>query len=543
MHKIIITFCLLLAFNSQVNAQIHDLELYLIGSPRNNVKTDMPLRPSLYIHNSGGYTEASYSVTVLIENSVGEEVFNSTFQVNNANIPAGGYQRPYFEEAWTPQEDGVYLLSATVNIDGDENPSNDLMQHNIEASDLLTAFGWNAFDNIQPYGAAMLYLNPINAGEIQSLSEWGNSDTFMAGADFIGSKWYAVQYTYTNLAKIYQIDPYTGIPAFVSQTTGGFDGLAYDVTQDVVYVSDGNQLYTLNPETGETNYIGATAQAAGFVGIACSKDGDLYGMEGYAGNCYLYKINKTTGVGQPLGNGTGYSIMTAQDIAFDRNNDVLYAAFAGNQNGGFYNLNTTTGTATKIEDFGNEISGFAIPYLPLMLKTYPADGEEDILDNIPLWVMFHDQITEENLSQIIIEDDLGNQVENIFATIEGSKLTIAHSPFDLNTHYTVTIPAATLKTGDFSNEELSWSFTVGNIINVQNEHALSIHLYPNPANDWLSFKLHKADEYSIYNMHGQLVLQEKLAAGNQMINLERLSSGMYFFKLKNSNLTTKINIQ
>ena len=102
--KKIITFTLVIfSFLQIASAQIHDLEVYLISTPRNSAKTGMPLRPSAYIHNSGGYTEVNYSVTVLIENSVGEEVYHSTFQVNNANIPSGGYQRPYFDEAWTPQ--------------------------------------------------------------------------------------------------------------------------------------------------------------------------------------------------------------------------------------------------------------------------------------------------------------------------------------------------------------------------------------------------------------------------------------------------------
>jgi len=345
---LLITFLL----GSNSISQTHDLEVFRLNIPRNHAKTGMPLQASVYIHNVGTSSENTYSIEIVITNSENGEVYNSSEYITNANLQSGGYQRPLFSDVWIPDEGGTYSVDVTVFCDGDENPANDLLEKDIDSEDLIIGFGWNAYDNIQPYGPAMIYFNSTDACELQSIVQWGNSDTFMAGADFIENVWYAVQYSYNNSSKIFTIDTKTGQPTLICEAGVAFDGMAYDITTETVFANNSNNIYTLNVEDGTSNYLGTVSGAAGFVGLACDALGNLFGLEGYTGNCGLYTINKSTGEGTLIG-GTGLAIMTAQDIAYDRNNDVMYGTLAGNQNEGFYSINTNTGLATQIEPFAN----------------------------------------------------------------------------------------------------------------------------------------------------------------------------------------------
>ena len=531
MKTTLLILCITILFGGNANSQTHDLEVFRLNIPRNHAKTGMPLQPSVYIHNVGTSTENTYSIEVVITNSENVEVYNSTENITNANLQPGGYQRPLFSEAWIPEENGTYSVDVTVFCEGDENPNNDLLEKDIDSEDLTIGFGWNAYDNIQPYGPAMIYYNNTDAGELQSIAQWGNSDTFMAGADFIEDIWYAVQYSYDNSSKIFTIDTKTGEPTLMCGAGVAFDGMAYDITTETVFANRSNNIYTLDVETGVSNFIGTVTGAAGFVGLACDASGNLYGLEGYTGNCGLYSINKSTGEGTLIG-GTGLSIMTAQDIAYDRNNDVLYGMLAGNQYNGLYNINTNTGNAVEIEPYANEISGAAIPYIPLLIKQSPQNNETDVVANAEISAMFHDQLTANDLSGISITDGSGNPVQNVNASITGSSLFIDHDDFEPETEYTVSIPANSVNTGNFGNNDESWVFTTGTWTEVNKTKIQDIEVFPNPADDIIKIISQKEGAYRICSLTGKEVASGIISKSNNTIYVKDLAPGIYFLQIE-----------
>jgi len=534
MKTIILILFITFLLGSNSISQTHDLEVFRLNIPRNHAKTGMPLQPSVYIHNVGNSTENEYSIEVVITNSENEEVYNSTENITNANLQSGGYQRPLFSEAWISEEDGTYSVDVTVFCDGDENPNNNLLEKDIDSEDLTIGFGWNAFDNIQPYGPALLYYNSNDACEVQSITQWGNSDTFMAGADFIEDTWYAVQYSYDNSSKIFTIDTKTGEPTLMCEAGVAFDGMAYDITTETVFANNSNEIYTLNVETGVSNLIGTATGAAGFVGLACDALGNLYGLEGYTGDCGLYSINKANGEGTLIG-GTGLSIMTAQDIAYDRNNDVLYGTLAGNQYEGFYKINTNNGNATLIQGYTNEISGAAIPYIPLLIKESPQNDETEVVADVNVSVMFHDQLTANDLSGISINDSGGNPVQNINASIIGSSLFIEHDDFVPNTEYTVTILASSVKTGDFGNNEESWMFTTGTWTKIDKTIKVNIKVFPNPTDDYIKIISKEKGKYRICTLGGKEIISGAISNSNNIIYVKDLSPGIYLLQIEIGN--------
>ena len=530
MKKINLLVITILLFNF-VSGQTHDLEIVKLYFPNQYANTHMPILPVINIHNNGSATEDSYQINIILTNQDEEEVYNSTVNVSNANFSADEWQRINFIENWTPEEDGIYALLATVILDGDENSSNDTFESNILAENLNTAYAWQSGSNIHPFGAAMLYYNNTYTCQIQPINVWGNSDTFMAGADFIGDTWYAVQYAYDGSSTIFTIDTETGTPTEVCEADQSFTAMAYDITTQTVYATNSSDLYSVNIETGATQFIG-TGGSASYVGIACDNDGNLYGMQGYIASCGLYSINKTNGSQTLIGETSGLSIITAQDIAYDRCSNTLYGAFAGNGNSGLYKINTETGQATILNDYANSMAGFAIPYIPKVIVTMPKNDatEVDVLEPT-IFAKFQTEITEINLSQITLSASGSNL--DIDVTIDGSYLIITNNEnLSTGTEHTVTIPAGSFKTGEYENTEFSWSFTANDLDNINDVNSVNIDVFPNPTTDFVNVNTNKTGIYEIIDITGKQIATGNIKNGNNIIFLNNQEKGIYFIKIK-----------
>jgi len=72
-----------------------------------------------------------------------------------------------------------------------------------------------------------------------------------------------------------------------------------------------------------------------------------------------------------------------------------------------------------------------------------------------------------------------------------------------------------------------------------------ITLYPNPATNVLNIKVGASnslpDTYKIYNMLGQIVLQQSIGELNDLaVNTSSLSKGMYFIKIATDNASISL---
>ena len=99
--------------------------------------------------------------------------------------------------------------------------------------------------------------------------------------------------------------------------------------------------------------------------------------------------------------------------------------------------------------------------------------------------------------------------------------------------------------GEFSAQE-TVSFTTVNTLGTEN-YLLDrkITLYPNPATNVLNIKVGASnslpDTYKIYNMLGQIVLQQSIGELNDLaVNTSSLSKGMYFIKIATDNASISL---
>ena len=224
-------------------------------------------------------------------------------------------------------------------------------------------YGYNAYDQsgTNPDGPVTFILN--DPAGLTSLAAT-TSGNFIAGACWIADEetWYGSQYG----GGLYSIDITTGAMTFIAATTESFMGIDYDDASGIMYGSDGTSLYTIDWTTGATTLIGSHNVGYTMIGIAGDGEGNMYGVTvDFSLASDLYLIDLATGNATSIGS-TGGQLLYAQDIAFDKDDGVLYSAayFGEGTPPGLYSIDTNTAAMTGLGDFPGEmeVSGFAIPY-------------------------------------------------------------------------------------------------------------------------------------------------------------------------------------
>ncbi len=106
------------------------------------------------------------------------------------------------------------------------------------------------------------------------------------------------------------------------------------------------------------------------------------------------------------------------------------------------------------------------------------------------------------------------------------------------------LPADTLS-GAHHNGEIAFSYTIGTCSGVGIEVPINntiIKVYPNPAKDNLTIDFNnvstsKNTDVLIYNIQGQLLIQQQIKQEKTELNINSLAKGMYIVKVLNENKT------
>ncbi|MCD4730551.1 MAG: T9SS type A sorting domain-containing protein [Bacteroidales bacterium] len=219
----------------------------------------------------------------------------------------------------------------------------------------LVAYGYSLFAaGGLPSGPCSFELD--NPGLITSLAP-GIVGNFISAGTWADGKWYGVEYSIGNL---FEINPFDGSMTFIGSCGYNIGDLAWDGT--TMYCCTGTAFGSLNLENAAATLIGYMGNSGYMIGMGCDSAGNIYGVDIYEDN--LYSINKTTGAGTVIGP-LGIDLDEyAQDMDYDKDNDVLYLSARVNSTGALYTINTSTGAATLVGGFMNniKIDAFAIPY-------------------------------------------------------------------------------------------------------------------------------------------------------------------------------------
>lgn len=312
-------------------------------------------------------------------------------------------------------------------------------------------YAWNVFANgaTVPTGPVRVSLSN---GALVSLKDVPISQIWMSSADMVEDEWYAVSGGTAN-SGLYTVNTSNGDYDLVGYTGFAFNGLAYDSYSGVLYgsmnVSTFSRLYAINVSTAQSTIVGFLGMF-NMLGIAADHSGNIYGINS---NSDLISINPQNGQSTVIGP-LGITISFAQDIAYDRNNDVLYGTLYSESTGGLYTIDVNTGTATLVHNFLAEVAGFAVPYnlaadnAPAALENFNAvAGENGALQATLNWVNPTQTFDGSALSQIdsvvvlknaqpaaIIQDPVAGQSESYLDTTFTNAGNFVYRAFAVNEH-------------------------------------------------------------------------------------------------------------
>jgi len=297
---------------------------------------------------------------------------------------------------------GYGLVDALAALDGDKSPPPEPGEPDLFPDPLIDAaylWGHAAGAPAIPAGNPHIPTGPLTLdldGELGVLDY--NAEIIMVGSDFIEETWYAIGYdNFEEAASLYSVDAMTGEPNKVGSTDimETFTGLTYDPGKETLYASacyldeeneqvqPQNELYTIDPETGEALFVTEIDGVDGIIfGIAFDNDGQLYGtemLEGLQEDSKLYNLDPDSGEADLIGSmevswsSIFQSVIDgiSQDIAFDHHN-VLYGTldhyYAENdyldRSVNLYQIDTEQGRAEPASDDPVGVTGgLAIPAL------------------------------------------------------------------------------------------------------------------------------------------------------------------------------------
>lgn len=340
-------------------AENHDLAV--IGISPILFEADKPTNPVVTIQNLGGNAEDTWSVTL----TNGAEYVST---VENVSALQVGEVINVSMDEWTPAQ-GKYMLTATVNLAGDGNQTNNTYSTEIIATQPIETFVWSLYvetpnpQGVTGEGPISLFLPEISMEQIVD-----NTNDEIFAAEYVKDELYG--FLKGSIFKLAKINPKTGA---VTAIGGGIEdarGLAYDITTGITYAVDlEGVLYTINLTDGQATVVGGGYP--GMQSLVCDNEGNLYAISYETDD--LVSIDKVTGEATPIGL-LGLNIVYKQEIAYDRDNDVMYGILSTEVSDRLYILNKSTGHATFVQGLGVEAGGFAIPY------TYSGNHVDNLSD-------------------------------------------------------------------------------------------------------------------------------------------------------------------
>jgi len=347
----------------------------------------------------------------------------------------------------------VFMLFSTVLVFGQETQKEQLLNHNadpagragvaaeVESADLvplpMSEDIFYAFD-VFP-GDNSVWFESDNPGTLNYLAP-NTAPDFVAGACWVAENetWYGSIFG----GGLYTIDKESGDMSMVGSTPG-FNGLEYCDLTETMYGATGDDLYTVDMETGASTLVGPFGTADLMISIACDGNGNMYGTTVAFSPTLanLYSIDMETGAATVIAS-TGLQLLYAQDLAFDKDNDILYLAayFGDGTPSGLYEIDVETADPTLIGNFqgGAEVAGFMIPYAG---ETYTVTFE--------------------------IEDEEGDPIDDAIVTLHG----VENPPGD---YVFENVPAGTR---DYKVEKEFYQ-TVEDEVTVEDDITVEVTMYP-----------------------------------------------------------------
>ncbi|MGC9362639.1 MAG: hypothetical protein ACP5F3_06910, partial [Candidatus Syntrophosphaera sp.] len=225
-----------------------------------NVQVDIPaldVRPIVIdteaVHNqtfTPRATVRNYSsqpLTFYVTFTIGNYTYCNTQLVTN--LPSYTSQTVDFDPFTPTYMYSMYPIRVTTHLPGDTEPTNDQLAGTFICLDLDRPAFADAHHYSDPGLKGPSTFNLKTPGTVTHLGAPSSAGLFMAGADWIGNRWYASEYDNGSLTtdNFWWINHLNGVQTLIGENSASLHGIAWDPNQEILYGTDTQNLYTVNP--------------------------------------------------------------------------------------------------------------------------------------------------------------------------------------------------------------------------------------------------------------------------------------------------------
>lgn len=218
-------------------------------------------------------------------------------------------------------------------------------------------------------GLSLLEIN-VNDGSTKVIGHVGLDDDYESIAvSPVTGKMYAAGDAYDGL---YEIDISTGKASLIGYMEGvGWEfGMAFS-PEGILYLVDGNSLFSVNTDTAEVKLIGSST--VGYYDALAFHQGGLYAI---SSNDVLYSINPLNGQATIIGS-LGLNVLAESGLASRGDTLIGYAEYSGQ----LFEIDTTTGAATVLSTTNSTLESLTFIYEGLGWAAAMEDSDGDGLIN------------------------------------------------------------------------------------------------------------------------------------------------------------------
>lgn len=309
------------------------------------------------IRNYGEHPLTSVPVRV----KIGDEELTATYE---GNIAKGGTADVAVGSV-TLRPSTYYTLTACTRLEGDETAGNDSMTVSLpNYPDVhLRAFRWDAYGDA---GLMSIHTNiPEQATFVKEITP---GESLLNAGEYYGGRYYGYTSTwYSDPRAFVVLDTITWTPVKSVSTTDYVLDMAYDYKTATMYglaiKNNQNTLVTIDLATGATTSVAPVTTS--LFTLACSLDGQLYGVSDKGDLCTVDKATAETAVVGATGE---TDVRYVQSMAFDHQSGRLFWAQTGaGTSGVLYEIDPHTGKAMKMgttlfAGYPSELVGLYVPY-------------------------------------------------------------------------------------------------------------------------------------------------------------------------------------
>jgi hypothetical protein len=397
-----------------------DGEVAAILSPNSGENLTANEEVKVLLKNNGGNFLTDFSLSLEFD---GTPVATETFTDTIKNLGQAEYT---FAAKLNLSNFGGHEIKVSINVQNDEDADNDIFIKKAGKfrSEPVTLYGF-ILEEVTEEDYQMGFYS-FSSATPQNITQLSDGTEFIRVGEYLNDYFYGY------------IDGGTGFgyDGFMKISTDTWDevstescdedvmDMAYDYSTQTMYGIEYNELFTIDMETGESDYI--DDMETGMISLACSLDGQLYGID-YDG--YFYSIDKRNASIKEIAN-TGIEInISAQTMAFDHNTGRLFWVYYDYAGAKLIEIDPSTGTVFDRGNIGtgySMVTGLFTKYKhPVNVTSYEPENRVKIYPN-PAKSQF--TVTNVENASLYLYNIVGQEVFSTYSTEENTVVNVNSLP-------------------------------------------------------------------------------------------------------------------